>query len=169
MALTPDGWLHTGDVGEWVEGTHVKITDRMKDIIITAGGKNISPSMIENELKASPFIREAIVIGDGRKFLTALIGIELDTVGEWAQRRQLGYSTYRDLSAKPEVVELVAGVVEAVNANLSQVERIKAFRLLPKELDHEDGELTATQKVKRSAISQMFEDTVSDMYTGATR
>ncbi|MSW71014.1 MAG: AMP-binding protein [Actinobacteria bacterium] len=169
MALTPDGWLHTGDVGEWVEGTHVKITDRMKDIIITAGGKNISPSMIENELKASPFIREAIVIGDGRKFLTALIGIELDTVGEWAQRRQLGYSTYRDLSAKPEVVELVAGVVEAVNANLSQVERIKAFRLLPKELDHEDGELTATQKVKRSAISQMFEDIVSDMYTGATR
>ena len=169
MALTPDGWLHTGDVGEWVEGTHVKITDRMKDIIITAGGKNISPSMIENELKASPFIREAIVIGDGRKFLTALIGIELDTVGEWAQRRQLGYSTYRDLSAKPEVVELVSGVVEAVNANLSQVERIKAFRLLPKELDHEDGELTATQKVKRSAISQMFEDTVGEMYSGATR
>jgi long-chain acyl-CoA synthetase len=169
MALTPDGWLHTGDVGEWVEGTHVKITDRMKDIIITAGGKNISPSMIENELKASPFIREAIVIGDGRKFLTALIGIELDTVGEWAQRRQLGYSTYRDLSAKPEVVELVSGVVDAVNANLSQVERIKAFRLLPKELDHEDGELTATQKVKRSAISQMFEDTVGEMYSGATR
>jgi long-chain acyl-CoA synthetase len=169
MALTPDGWLHTGDVGEWVEGTHVKITDRMKDIIITAGGKNISPSMIENELKASPFVREAIVIGDGRKFLTALIGIELDTVGEWAQRRQLGYSTYRDLSAKPEVVELVSGVVDAVNANLSQVERIKAFRLLPKELDHEDGELTATQKVKRSAISQMFEDTVGEMYSGATR
>jgi len=169
MALTPDGWLHTGDVGEWVEGTHVKITDRMKDIIITAGGKNISPSMIENELKASPFVREAIVIGDGRKFLTALIGIELDTVGEWAQRRQLGYSTYRDLSAKPEVVELVSGVVDAVNANLSQAERIKAFRLLPKELDHEDGELTATQKVKRSAISQMFEDTVGEMYSGATR
>jgi long-chain acyl-CoA synthetase len=169
MALTPDGWLHTGDVGEWVEGTHVKITDRMKDIIITAGGKNISPSMIENELKASPFIREAIVIGDGRKYLTALIGIELDTVGEWAQRRQLGYSTYRDLSAKPEVVELVSGIVDAVNANLAQVERIKAFRLLPKELDHEDGELTATQKVKRSAISQMFEDTVVEMYGGATR
>jgi long-chain acyl-CoA synthetase len=169
MALTPDGWLHTGDVGEWVEGTYVKITDRMKDIIITAGGKNISPSMIENELKASPFIREAIVVGDGRKFLTALIGIELDTVGEWAQRRQLGYSTYRDLSAKPEVVELVAGVVDAVNANLAPVEQVKAFRLLPKELDHEDGELTATQKVKRSAISQMFEDTVVEMYSGAPR
>ena len=107
--MTEDGWLHTGDVGEWVDGTHLRITDRMKDIIITAGGKNISPSQIENALKASPYIKEAIVIGDGRKFLSALIGIELDTVGEWAQRRRLGYSTYRDLTEKPEVVELVAG------------------------------------------------------------
>ena len=98
QAMTEDGWLRTGDVGEWVDGTHLRITDRMKDIIITAGGKNISPSQIENALKASPYVREAIVIGDGRKFLTALIGIELDTVGEWAQRRRLGYSTYRDLS-----------------------------------------------------------------------
>ena len=85
--MTADGWLHTGDVGEWVDGTHLKITDRMKDIIITAGGKNIAPSEIENALKASPYIKEAVVIGDGRKYLTALIGIELDTVGEWAQRR----------------------------------------------------------------------------------
>ncbi len=167
--MTEDGWLRTGDVGEWVDGTHVRITDRMKDIIITAGGKNISPSMIENALKASPYVREAIVIGDGRKFLTALIGIELETVGEWAQRRQLGYSTYRDLSTKPEVVELVAGVVKEVNARFAQVEQVKEFRLLPKELDHEDGELTATQKVKRSAISEMFEDTVAEMYAGATR
>ncbi len=159
-ALTEDGWLRTGDVGEWVDGTHLRITDRMKDIIITAGGKNISPSQIENALKASPYIREAIVIGDGRKYLTALIGIELDTVGEWAQRRQLGYSTYRDLPQKPEVLELVAGVVKDVNSRLAQVEQIKEFRLLPKELDHEDGELTATQKVKRSAIARMFEDIV---------
>ena len=167
--MTEDGWLRTGDVGEWVDGTHVRITDRMKDIIITAGGKNISPSMIENALKASPYVREAIVIGDGRKFLTALIGIELETVGEWAQRRRLSYSTYRDLSAKPEVVELVAGVVKDVNARFAQVEQVKEFRLLPKELDHEDGELTATQKVKRSAISEMFEDTVAEMYAGASR
>ncbi|MBD8868423.1 AMP-dependent synthetase/ligase [Nocardioides donggukensis] len=162
--LGADGWLRTGDVGEWVEGTHLKITDRMKDIIITAGGKNISPSMIENELKASPYVREAIVVGDGRKYLTALIGIELDTVGEWAQRKQLGFSTYKDLTAKPEVVELISGVVKDVNTRLAQVEQVKEFRLLPKELDHEDGELTATQKVKRSAIAQMFDDTVSEMY-----
>ncbi|MFZ0142561.1 MAG: long-chain fatty acid--CoA ligase, partial [Aeromicrobium sp.] len=150
-------------------GTHLKITDRMKDIIITAGGKNISPSMIENDLKASPYIREAIVCGDGRKFLCCLIGIELDTVGEWAQRRQIGYSTYRDLSEKEEVLELVAGIVNDVNSRLASVEQVKQFRLLAKELDHEDGELTATQKVKRSAIATMFEDTVEDMYAGSKR
>jgi long-chain acyl-CoA synthetase len=167
--LTDDGWLHTGDVGSWENGTHLKITDRMKDIIITAGGKNVSPSMIENELKASPYIREAIVIGDGRRYLTALIGIELDTVGEWAQRRQIGYSTYRDLSEKPEVLALVDGIVQQVNRKLASVEQLKTFRLLPKELDHEDGELTATQKVKRSAISGMFRETVEAMYAGSRR
>ena len=167
--LTEDGWLHTGDVGEWVDGTHLKITDRMKDIIITAGGKNVSPSELENALKASPYVREAMVVGDGRRHLCALIGIELDTVGEWAQRKQIGYSTYRDLSEKPEVVELVDGVVKEVNDRFSRVEQIKAFRLLPKELDHEDGELTATQKVKRSAISKAFEDMVESMYTGSSR
>ena len=164
-----EGWLHTGDVGEWVDGTHLKITDRMKDIIITAGGKNISPSMIENELKASPYIKEAIVVGDGRKYLTALIGIEMDTVGEWAQRRHLGYSTYRDLSEKPEVVELVGGIVKEVNDTLSSVEQVKAFRMLTKELDHEDGELTATQKVKRSAIAQKFGEVLDEMYAGSSR
>ncbi|WP_203338300.1 AMP-dependent synthetase/ligase [Nocardioides limicola] len=167
--VDPDGWLHTGDVGEWVDGTHLKITDRMKDIIITAGGKNISPSEIENALKASPFVKEAIVIGDRRKFLTALIGIELDTVGEWAQKRKIGYTTYRDLSEKPEVRELVSKIVKDVNAKHNPVEQIKDFALLPKELDHEDGELTATQKVKRSAIDSMFGDLVTAMYEGAKR
>ena len=167
--MTEAGWLRTGDVGEWVGGTHLKITDRMKDIIITAGGKNISPSELENALKASPYVKEAMVIGDGRKHLCALIGIELDTVGEWAQRKQLGYSTYRDLSEKPEVIELVDGVVTEVNSRFASVEQIKAFRLLPKELDHEDGELTATQKVKRSAIAGAFEDLVESMYAGSAR
>jgi len=164
--IDADGWLHTGDVGEWVDGTHVKITDRMKDIIITAGGKNVSPSEIENALKTSPFIKEAIVIGDRRKYLTALIGIELDTVGEWAQRRRLGYTTYRDLTEKPEVLELVQGVVDKVNARFASVEQIKKFRLLPKELDHEEGELTATQKVKRVVVAEQFSDLVATMYEG---
>jgi long-chain acyl-CoA synthetase len=165
-AIDADGWLHTGDVGEWVDGTHVKITDRLKDIIITAGGKNVSPSEIENSLKASPFIKEAIVIGDRRKYLTALIGIELDTVGDWAQKRRLSFTTYRDLSAKPEVVELVQGIVDATNTQLAAVETVKAFRMLPKELDHEQGELTATQKVKRSAITAQFADEIESMYAG---
>jgi long-chain acyl-CoA synthetase len=162
--ITPDGWLRTGDIGEWVDGTHLKITDRAKDIIITSGGKNIAPSEIENALKASPYIKEAIVIGDRRPYLTALIGIEFDTVAEWAQRRKIDFTTYRDLSEKPEVVVLVQGVVNEVNSRLATVEQIKKFRMLPKELDHEDGELTATQKVKRAAIAERFADLVEDLY-----
>jgi len=165
--IEADGWLHTGDVGEMVDGTHLKITDRLKDIIITAGGKNIAPSEIENALKASPYIKEAIVIGDRRSYLTALIGIELDTVGDWAQRKRIPYTTYRDLSEKPEVLELVQRTINEVNNRFSSVERIKQFRMLPKELDHEDGELTATQKVKRAAITAMFDDLVESMYTRA--
>ncbi len=165
--VSADGWLHTGDVGEWVDGTHLRITDRMKDIIITAGGKNVAPSEIENGLKASPFVKEAIVIGDGRKYLVALIGIELDTVGAWAQQRNLPFTTYRDLAEKPEVRALVQQVVDEVNSRHNPVEQIKQFRMLPKELDHEDGELTATQKVKRASIDAMFHDLVESMYAPA--
>jgi long-chain acyl-CoA synthetase len=163
-AMTEDGWLRTGDVGVWVDGTHVKIVDRVKDIIITAGGKNVSPSEIENALKASPFVKEAIVVGDQRPFVSALIGIELDTAGDWAQRRQIPYTTYRDLAEKGEVIKLIQGVIDEVNERFASAEQIKKFRMLPKELDHEDGELTATQKVKRAAIAEMFEHLIEDMY-----
>ena len=162
--MTDDGWLMTGDVGEWVDGTHVKIVDRIKHIIITSGGKNISPSEIENSLKTSPYVKEAMVIGDGRKYLTALIGIEYDTVGDWALRRNLPYTTYRDLSEKPEVVELIQGVVDETNEKFASVEQIKKFRMMTKELDHEDGELTATQKLKRGAMQEMFGELVESMY-----
>ena len=162
--FTEDGWLRTGDVGEWVDGTHVKIVDRMKDIIITSGGKNISPSEIENSMKASPFIKEVMVVGDGRKYLSALVGIELDTVGNWALRKNIPYTTYRDLTEKPEVIELVQGVVDETNEKFARVEGIKKFRMIPKELDHEDGELTATQKLKRSAMVDAFGDLVESMY-----
>src|SRR5690606_33226507 len=159
-----DGWLHTGDIGELDADGFLTITDRKKDIIITAGGKNISPSEIENLLKVSPYVREAIVIGDRRKYLTALIGIELDTVGDWAMRQDIPYTTYRDLTEKPEVVELIQGVVDEANEHLAQVETVKRFTLMHKELDEEDGELTATQKVKRSAISREFHDVIEAMY-----
>jgi long-chain acyl-CoA synthetase len=162
--FTDDGWLMTGDVGVWVEGTHIKIIDRIKHIIITSGGKNISPSEIENSLKTSPFVKEAMVIGDGRKYLTALIAIEYDVVGGWALSRSIPYTTYRDLSEKPEVIDLIQGVVNETNQKFATVEQIKKFRLIPKELDHEDGELTATQKIKRRAMEGMFSDLVNGMY-----
>ncbi|NEA36754.1 AMP-binding protein [Streptomyces sp. SID13031] len=167
--LDPDGWLHTGDVGEWVDGTHLRITDRMKDLIITAGGKNVAPSELENALKASPYIKEVVVIGDRRKYLTALIGIEPDTVGHWAQLRRLPYSTYGDLASKAEVVALVQGIVDEINARFATVEQVKSFRLLPKLLEHEDGELTATQKVKRGAVTSAFAELVESMYRGGVR
>jgi long-chain acyl-CoA synthetase len=166
-AKSADGWLRTGDVGEWESSTHLRITDRAKDIMITSGGKNIAPSGIENALKASPFIKEAILLGDRKPFLAALIGIEWDTVGEWAQRRGLGYTTYRDLSDKDEVRTLVQSVVDGVNARHAPVEQVRVFRMLPKELDHEDGELTATQKVRRSAVADLFADLVDDIYARA--
>jgi len=162
--MTADGWLMTGDVGEWVDGTHVRIIDRIKHIIITSGGKNISPSEIENSLKTSPYVREAMVIGDGRKYLTAIIGIELETVGNWALRRHISYTTYRDLSEKPDVIELIGGVVSETNERLARVESIRQFRLIPKELDHEDGELTATQKLKRNEMMTAFGTLVESMY-----
>jgi len=162
--FTEDGWLKTGDVGEWVDGTHIKIVDRIKHIIITSGGKNISPSEIENSLKTSIYIKEAMVIGDGRKFLSALVGIELDTVGDWALRNNIPYTTYRDLSEKPEVIELVRRVVNETNEKFARVENVREFRLLPKELDHEDGELTATQKIKRSSMMEVFGELVESMY-----
>ena len=159
-----DGWLHSGDVGEFDADGYLRITDRKKDIIITAGGKNVSPSWIENKIKVSPWVREAIVIGDRRKYVTALIGIELDTVRDWATRQQIAFTTYRDLTEKPEVRRLIQDWVDEVNAELAQVEQVKQFAFLPKELDHEEGELTATQKVKRKAITTMFADLVEGMY-----
>src|SRR5690606_13076987 len=158
------GWLHSGDIGELDADGFLRTTDRQQDIIITAAGKHISPSATENMLKVSPFVREAIVIGDQRKYLTALIGIELDTVGDWATRRRIAFTTYADLSSKPEVRELIGEVVESVNKELAQVETIKRFEMLPKELDQEDGEVTATQKVKRRAIEQEFAELIEGMY-----
>jgi long-chain acyl-CoA synthetase len=163
-AVDAGGWLRTGDVGELDADGYLRITDRKKDIIITAGGKNVSPSEIENLLKVSPYIREAVVIGDRRKFLTALIGVERDTVGNWATRRGVTFTTYADLSAKPEVRALVQQAVDAANAELAQVERVKRFTMITRELDHEDGDLTATQKVKRRAVAERFAEEIEAMY-----
>lgn len=161
---TVDGWLHTGDVGELDEDGNLKITDRKKDIIITAGGKNIAPSEIENKLKFSPFINEAIVIGDRRKYLTCLIQLELQNVENWAQNNKIAYTTYKSLAAHPEVYKLIQQEVEEANQHFARVETIKKFTILDKELDPDDEELTATMKVKRSIIEKKFKDIIEKMY-----
>lgn len=159
-----DGWLYTGDMGEIDEDGHLFIVDRKKDIIITSGGKNISPSEIENKMKCSLYIKEAIVIGDGRKYLTALIQIEYENVGNWAQNNKIAYTTYKSLARSQDVFELIRDEVNQVNETLAQVERIKKFKLLDKELDQDDEELTATQKVKRKVIADRFQEEIAEMY-----
>ena len=160
--LDSDGWLYTGDVGEY-DGEFLKIIDRKKDIIITSGGKNVSPSEIENNIKTSPFIKEAIVIGDDRKFLSALIGIEYDIVSNWALRKNIAHTTYRNLSENEEVQNLIWEEIQKANEYTSSLQ-IRKFRMLTKELDHEDGDLTATQKAKRNVIMDKFSDLIEEMY-----
>ncbi len=165
--LLPDGWLASGDIVEVHERDgmrEITVVDRKKAIIITSGGKNIAPSEIENALKDSPYVREAIVVGEGRKFLGGLIQIDFDTVGRWAAERSLQYTTYKSLSLLPEVIELVQGVVDAVNGRFARVENVRRFVILEKELDHDDGELTATQKVRRGLINKKFARELEQIY-----
>ncbi|MBI4962103.1 MAG: AMP-binding protein [Desulfomonile tiedjei] len=159
-----DGWLHTGDVGEVDGDGDLRITDRKKDIIITAGGKNIAPSELENRIKFSPYIKEAIVIGDRRKYLTCLIQIELENVEHWAQINRIAYTNYKSLATHPEVRELIQAEVDTANSNFARVETIKKFTILDKELDQDDEELTATMKVKRAIIEKKFKDLIESMY-----
>ena len=160
--MDSDGWLYTGDVGEF-DGEFLKIVDRKKDIIITKGGKNVSPSEIENNVKTSPYIREAIVIGDDRKFISVLIGIEFDIVANWALRKNIPYTTYRNLSENEDVQELIWNEIKKANERTSSLS-IRKFRMITKELDHEDGDMTATQKVKRNVLMEKFSDLIEDMY-----
>jgi len=163
-AALRDGWLHTGDIGVIGPDGSIRIADRKKDIIITSGGKNITPSLIENRLRDSIYVREAVLIGERRNFLSALIQIDYESVGKWAQERGLAYTTYRSLAERAEVRELVAGVVENVNRDFSRVENVRKFVILQKELDHDDGEVTATMKVRRSAIEKKFKAEIDQIY-----
>lgn len=157
-------WLYTGDIGEFDENGNLKITDRKKEILITASGKNIAPSEIENRLKFSPFIKEAIVIGDRRPYLTALIQIDFDNVGDWAQRKGIPFTNFKSLSKNPEVYKLIKGEVEKANKEVSRVESIKKFVLLEKELDRDDDELTATMKVRREMIEKKYRELIENLY-----
>ena len=159
-----DGWLRTGDVAEVDPDGQIRIVDRKKDLIITAGGKNISPSEIENKLKFSPYVKEAVVIGDRRKYLTALIQLETDNVADWAQEQSIPYTTYKSLAENIRVQELIQVEVDSVNEHLARVETIKKFTILTKELDQDDEELTATMKVRRSEVERKFKDLIESMY-----
>ncbi len=163
-ALDPDGWLHTGDVGTLDEDGFVRITDRMKDILITAGGKNIAPSEIENELKFSPYITDAVVIGDRRPYLTLLVMIDHENVERFAQENRVPFTSFQSLCRTREVLDLIQGEVDRVNLKFARVEQIKKFRLLEHKLTAEDEELTATMKLKRKLVNQKYGDLIESMY-----
>ena len=161
-----DGWLHSGDVGELDADGFLKITDRKKDLIITAGGKNIAPQNIENQLKFSSYINDAVVIGDRKKYLVALIAIDEENVIKYAQDNKIQFGTYSSLTQASEVKQLIQKEVDRVNKMLAQVEQIKKFAIIPKKLYEEDGEVTPTMKVKRKSINETYKDIIEKMYKG---
>ncbi|MDN3649936.1 AMP-binding protein [Reinekea marina] len=159
-----DGWLHTGDIAEAHPDGSFSIIDRKKDIMINAAGKNLSPSLIENTVKASTYIKECIVIADQRPYVTALLQIDPDAVPTWAEQNNISYTTFKSLTQSAEVRALIAEEVEKANTQLARVEQIKTFYLLPKELDHDDGEVTATMKVRRKSIAEQYQQEIENLY-----
>ncbi|MFP5447081.1 MAG: AMP-dependent synthetase/ligase, partial [Betaproteobacteria bacterium] len=158
-----DGWLHTGDVVRESQG-QIQIVDRLKDIMITAGGKNLTPSEIENTMKGSPFIKECIIVAEARKFVGALVMIDYETVGKWAEARRIPFTHFRSLVEHPEVRGLIDAEINQGNQRLAQVSQIRKFHLLTKELDHDDGEVTATMKVRRSSIYKTYAAEIEALY-----
>ena len=159
-----DGWLHSGDLGQMTEDGHLRVTGRKKDLIITSGGKNISPQYIENLLKFNPFIVDAVVIGDGRKYLTAIVIIDEDNVINYAQDNRIPFTTYANLTRTKEIIELIDREIKKINQQLSRVEQIKKFSIADKLLDQDDDELTPTMKVKRNKVSEVYKDVIESMY-----
>jgi long-chain acyl-CoA synthetase len=162
--IDSEGWYHTGDVAEIVGDRRIKLVDRLRDIIVTSGGKTLSPQQIEKVMKGSPYISEAVVFGDGRRYITSLFELDYTTVSEWARTYKVTYTSYTNLVTQPEVIKLIEGEVERANQYLSRVEQVKAFRIIPMELDPEQGETTPTRKIKRSLMYSMFSELVEDMY-----
>lgn len=167
-ATVGDGWLHSGDAGYLAEGGHLVVIDRLKDVMKLADGTQFSPQFIENRLKFSPYVKEAVVIGHSRPYLTAMLCIDMGVVGKWAEKNRLSYTTYTDLSAKPEVYDLLIKEVEKVNLTLPEAARIAKFVLLYKELDADDEELTRTRKVRRAFVEQRYAQVIDALYGEAS-
>jgi len=163
-AIDADGWLHTGDVGVVDEEGFFRITDRMKDIIITAGGKNITPSELENELKFSPYVTDAVVIGDKRPYLTVIVMIDQENVEKYAQDNDVPFSNYASLTHSAEVQGLIQAELDRVNKKFARVEQIKKFWLLDTQLSAEDEELTPTMKLKRKLVEKKYAPQIEAMY-----
>ena len=162
--IDAEGWLHTGDVGHVDDDGYFYITDRMKDIIITAGGKNITPSELENDLKFSPYITDAVVIGDKRPYLVVIVMIDQENVEKYAQDRDIPFSNYASLTQTKEVQDLIWGEIERVNKKFARVEQIKKFYLLQNQLTAEDDELTPTMKLKRKLVEKKYAEAIEAMY-----
>ncbi|HVR42120.1 MAG TPA: AMP-binding protein [Thermoanaerobaculia bacterium] len=163
-AALRNGWLHSGDVGELDADGFLRIVDRKKDIIITAGGKNVAPQMIENRLKFSPYVNDAIVIGDGRKFIAAIVVLDEENVVKYAQEKRIPFGTYADLAGSGGIRELIDGEVRKVNAELARVEQVRRFAILPTRLYEEEGEVTPTMKVKRRVVHEKYRELIEGMY-----
>jgi len=162
--IDAEGWLHSGDVGSVDADGFFKISDRLKDIIITAGGKNITPSEIENQLKFSPYITDAVVIGDRRPYLVCLIMIDQDNVEKFAQDHDIHFSNYVSLCRAPEIQALIEEEMQRVNKQFARVEQVKKFRLIEQKLSAEDEELTPTMKLKRKLVNQKYAELIESMY-----
>ncbi len=160
-----DGWLHSGDAGYFDEDGHLVVIDRVKDVMTLHDGTKFSPQFIENKLKFSPYIREAVVFGGDWPFVSAMINIDFANVGKWAEKNQIAYTTYTDLAQKPDVYRLIRKHVEQANADLPPAARIQRFLLLHKELDADDAELTRTRKVRRRLIAERYADLISALYS----
>jgi long-chain acyl-CoA synthetase len=163
-----DGWMHTGDAGYFDKKGHLVVIDRIRDIASTTRGDRFSPQYIENKLKFSPYIAEAVVLGANRDALAAMICIRYSIISKWAEKNRISFTTYTDLSSRPEVYALLRKEVETVNATLPPAQRISRFLLLYKELDADDGELTRTRKVRRSVINEKYADIIDAIYRGVS-
>lgn len=164
-----DGWLRTGDAGYLTPKGHLVVIDRIKDIATTARGDLFSPQYVENKLKFSPYVGEAVALGDGKPFVAALLCVRFSIVAKWAERERIAFTTYTDLSNRAEVRDIVRAEVEKVNASLPEAQRIRRFVLLYKELDADDGELTRTRKVRRNVINERYAEIIDGLYAGRAR